>query len=655
MAHSDCGDGGNNSRPGFAVVIAAAAVLAAVLGCTKATDIGGSGETHFLRACSAAAHCSNGLDCVCGVCTVRCDDNGDCGDQGDQAVCRPSDCSSERICDVECEEDGDCAELGSGYACENGSCRAADSESIDAGSGADANGGDASGGESPPPPPGAMCGNNVIEEGEQCDGLDLGGERCVTLGYVEGLLTCDPDTCMYDVSTCNRSQSGGECGNNVIEGDEQCDGVDLGGERCVTLGYGEGLLTCDPDTCTYDVTMCNRNQEDGPAAGPDGPIGECPAADPPYDDPYCVNPACPFSDLLDLTEENLPKGNCCNTVDVKRMEDVMAPGETYDLEMAFLSNLPLANPNLTNPLVRDVGLKGKQDVGGDLILIRIQDVPRTEDHPTDSDGNPEGIPLTMQMGAGKVNCDGTFSFYGPDSAPPPVHPEAGTPDDPGRWTPTTVPVTFYGPQGEYLYTVDEEQAAALGLKWGPRWLNNGVGIDYELPERFHFMRASNDALDSHYSCLGERTVDEEWNPVGVFWAFIPVEPIRHITTDVLLGQTICGLFAQGALSADCDIAQSEWPSQPPAYCDEATGYCWMGDSGDEYYDDFWADVYAEEDGCDETGAGDRPCCDPAGEDSNLPACNAFPYIGGVVLAAVDITDEPAGSGDDAISSISLCE
>ncbi len=584
MTHRDSGDWATRSKPGLAVVIALAAVLAAALGCSKATEIGGSGETHFLRACSAAAHCSNGLDCVCGVCTLRCDDNGDCGDQGDQAVCRPSDCSSERVCDVECEEDDDCAELGSGYACDNGSCRAAESDSTDAG------GGDASGGESP-----------------------------------------SPDAV---------------CGNGVIEGDEQCDGSDLGGERCVTLGYGEGLLTCDPDTCNYDVSMCNRNQSS---------IDMCPAENPPYDDPYCFNPECPFSDLPGLTEENMPKGNCCNTVDVKRMEDEMTSGETYDLEMAYLSNLPLANPNLTNPLVRDTGLMLTQDIGADLTLIRIQDVPRTEDHPTDGDGNPEGISLTIQMGAGKVNCDGTFSFYGPDSAPPPIHPEAGIPDDPGRWAPASVPVTFYGFRGKYLLSADEAEVAAAGLNWAPRWINSGTGLEYELPVRFLYPRMGNDALGSHHSCLGERTTMGDWDPVGIFWAFVPVEQSNLVSTDALMGQSICGLFAKGALQDDCDDAQSDWSYQPPAYCDEETGYCWMGDPGDEYYDRFWADLYPGEDGCDETGAGDRPCCDPAGEDSSLPACNAFPYIGGVVLAAVDITDEPAGNGDDAISNTNLCE
>jgi len=46
------------------------------------------------------------------------------------------------------------------------------------------------------------------------------------------------------------------CGNGVAEGDEQCDGEDLKDVTCVSLGEGGGTLLCDPETCTFDVSMC---------------------------------------------------------------------------------------------------------------------------------------------------------------------------------------------------------------------------------------------------------------------------------------------------------------------------------------------------------------------------------------------------------------
>ncbi len=103
--------------------LAVALALSSALGCYEASNGPGSGETHFLRGCSEDVGCASGLECVCGVCTVRCDDNNTCKDQNELASCRPSDCSEERICDVECVNDGDCTVLGSDYTCKNKHCR----------------------------------------------------------------------------------------------------------------------------------------------------------------------------------------------------------------------------------------------------------------------------------------------------------------------------------------------------------------------------------------------------------------------------------------------------------------------------------------------------------------------------------------------------
>lgn len=48
---------------------------------------------------------------------------------------------------------------------------------------------------------GAVCGNGVRETGEDCDGSDLGGASCLSLGYITGTLTCTA-TCTYNTSAC---------------------------------------------------------------------------------------------------------------------------------------------------------------------------------------------------------------------------------------------------------------------------------------------------------------------------------------------------------------------------------------------------------------------------------------------------------------------
>jgi hypothetical protein len=56
-----------------------------------------------------------------------------------------------------------------------------------------------------PPPPDPVCGNGVIETGEECDANELGGATCAgelpNLACAAGALTCSA-SCTLDVSAC---------------------------------------------------------------------------------------------------------------------------------------------------------------------------------------------------------------------------------------------------------------------------------------------------------------------------------------------------------------------------------------------------------------------------------------------------------------------
>ncbi|WP_106390619.1 hypothetical protein [Enhygromyxa salina] len=54
-----------------------------------------------------------------------------------------------------------------------------------------------------------ICGNGLIDDGEQCDGGNLGGFTCMDLGYSGGTLGCDPITCTYDAAACVTDMDGG--------------------------------------------------------------------------------------------------------------------------------------------------------------------------------------------------------------------------------------------------------------------------------------------------------------------------------------------------------------------------------------------------------------------------------------------------------------
>lgn len=46
------------------------------------------------------------------------------------------------------------------------------------------------------------------------------------------------------------------CGNNLREAEEVCDGADLAGQTCETLGYSGGILACTLDCASFDVDQC---------------------------------------------------------------------------------------------------------------------------------------------------------------------------------------------------------------------------------------------------------------------------------------------------------------------------------------------------------------------------------------------------------------
>ncbi len=96
----------------------------------------------------------------------------------------------------------------------------------------------------------SLCGNGSIDPGEQCDGMDLQGFDCESLGLGRGVLVC-AGNCTFATRGCVLG-----CGDGVISPGEQCDGMDLQGFTCQSLGLSGGMLACDPTTCTFDTSMC---------------------------------------------------------------------------------------------------------------------------------------------------------------------------------------------------------------------------------------------------------------------------------------------------------------------------------------------------------------------------------------------------------------
>ena len=107
-----------------------AALAACALGstCAKSTPPaeGGESNTNWLRVCAPDDDCGDGFSCVCGACTVACQDDVTCEGHGGGATCSalPASCGGggaklpAAACLAECTRDEDCDAL------EGGLCRA---------------------------------------------------------------------------------------------------------------------------------------------------------------------------------------------------------------------------------------------------------------------------------------------------------------------------------------------------------------------------------------------------------------------------------------------------------------------------------------------------------------------------------------------------
>ncbi|MBN2493441.1 MAG: hypothetical protein JXR96_02520 [Deltaproteobacteria bacterium] len=78
------------------------------------------------------------------------------------------------------------------------------------------------------------CGNGIKEDGEECDGDDLGFTTCESLGFPGGLLYCRPN-CSFETGTCYGSRM--DCNS-----DEDC--VSYPGEKRCCVEVDVGFFIC---------------------------------------------------------------------------------------------------------------------------------------------------------------------------------------------------------------------------------------------------------------------------------------------------------------------------------------------------------------------------------------------------------------------------
>ncbi len=100
---------------------------------------------------------------------------------------------------------------------------------------------------------GCDCGCGAVDP-------DCGGSTAGLCDYCSNSGACSSscsDIDPVDNSTCGGG-GGVTCNNNVVEGGEVCDGFDLAGNDCTTigLGYTGGTLECNSTCSGWDTTSC---------------------------------------------------------------------------------------------------------------------------------------------------------------------------------------------------------------------------------------------------------------------------------------------------------------------------------------------------------------------------------------------------------------
>lgn len=326
-------------------------------------------------------------------------------------------------------------------------------------------------------------------------------------------------------------------------------------------------------------------------------------------DPNCINALCPA--VSPTTGAYAMKGACCF-----RASNADRAKAAWDANgLATLEFRQNALRTLTQPATVGFGaiqdsLVNTYEQDWSNTLVRVEGVPETGSGP-----------VTVTIGAGRSNCDGTYSFYGDAAAPD--H-EGRTEAD--RWEASVMMGTWDWDSDEKLTIPDAERPA--GVRWAPVAKNHGL-FGYEQPSQdlnyeFSFEGSSGDTVTPEaLNCIGGEVVGPMmWSASLVQTTFFPVDKLKEARVDSLaLTQNFCSFMGIGFMATQLcdDVPQDMWLEKPFGMCDE--DHCYIGDENHPDAD---------------CGTTDKPCCDPDGVDT--PACNAFVIEARAVLAGAEITD-----------------
>ena len=120
----------------------------------------------------------------------------------------------------------------------------------------------------------AGCGDGLVSQTEDCDGLSLAGATCQSLAYASGKLRCN-DVCSFDTSGCSGTTGSARCGDGIVQPGEGCDDGAHNGSygwcdaQCAALGphRGDGICTAPMENCLAVPEDCGSCPGSGSVCG----------------------------------------------------------------------------------------------------------------------------------------------------------------------------------------------------------------------------------------------------------------------------------------------------------------------------------------------------------------------------------------------------
>jgi hypothetical protein len=375
-----------------------------------------------------------------------------------------------------------------------------------------------------------------------------------------------------------------------------------------------------------------------------------------------LNPECP--QIEPKIGECAPREACCHRSSNIAKEAMLGPNDPLELEYRVnYSNT--ANHPLT------IGVSALAEATTNRYQLEQQSTMWRFTLPRMNGEQVSGMGMA-QIGVGRYNCDGTYSYYTNDAAPV----REGVTTDVERWVAEEVPITVDATKTDAdRIKIAFADNSNRGLTWTPFLDGDTYALDWELVHQ-GFTITEMDITGPGRDCLGSR-ITGGWEAGGKFVIYTPIKEndSQRIT---LIQQSYCALVAFGILpEAGTHNKQKKcveeprclpdgpapmgtmigedptcvWLKLPDSLCPETEEQkelygCHLGAETNVNNETDYPDAAtinctptAPTAPADPATGSPGQCCDPLGESDTLPPCNAYRLVQEFVAAAAEITDD----------------